>query len=333
MKNMKKTLIKGFTLIEIMVALFISGILFYAITKMLIQNKQVARVQTNLDKIQNDSRFAFEVMGQDLRSSAFRGCISGSNTTSFWVNFKNVVAQNNYQNSIIGIQGSSSTGSSWSPAPDASITALSPAPSAAYDILTVRNAGINPSFLTADMTSATSAMTVNSTSGLTAGNYAIISNCGASSLFQISAIGSGTVTSNSATGVNFIYKAGAQIYPYNTVVYYVAASGTDNILYRQINGGTPEPIVNGVDKFMVLYGIDTVGNYDATKYVYASGVTNPSQIVSVRIDLVLRSADSNITAATAANNTYIFNGATVSPGDRKLRKEYYTTINLRNMVP
>jgi type IV pilus assembly protein PilW len=330
---MKKTLIKGFTLIEIMVALFISGVLFYAITKMLIQNKQVAMVQTNLDKIQNDSRFAFEVMGQDLRSSAFRGCISGSNTTNFWVNFKNVAGTANYQNSIIGVQGSSSTGTSWSPAPDASITALSPAPSPAYDILTVRNAGINPAFLTADMTSATSAMTVNSTTGLTAGSYAIISNCGASSLFQVASAGSGSVTSNSATGVNFIYKAGAQIYPYNTVIYYVAASGTDNILYRQINGGTPEPIVNGVDKFMVLYGVDTVGNYDATKYVYASGVTNPSQVVSVRIDLVLRSADNNISAAVAGNNTYVFNGATVAPGDRKLRKEYYTTINLRNMVP
>lgn len=329
-KNKKSYL--GFTLIEVMVALVIGSIVMYAMTKILFQSKEIFRVQNNLEKIQDDSRFVFETISQEVRGSGFRGCISGANVGNFWLNYKDATPAANYQTSMTPIQGYYGNGS-FSPSLDSSISqpASNPTPNPNFDVLTVRNTSNSPAVLSTSMLNVTDSLNVNSVSGLSVGSYAIISNCAASTLFQVNSFSGNNITPN-GTGLSFLYPTNSQIYSYSTINYYVANVGTDNILYRTVNGGTAEALIGGVEGFSILYGLDTFGDFNATKYVYANNVTNPTQIVSIRIGLVLKSAENNISVSSAAANNYIFKGNTIVPGDKRLRKVFYTTINLRDTV-
>lgn len=90
-----------------------------------------------------------------------------------------------------------------------------------------------------------------------------------------------------------------------------------------------ETIVEGVENMQVLYGEDTDGNGVANRYVTRANVSNIDNVVTIRISLLLRTMEDNI-ADTPVSYTY--NGATVNPGDRRLRRIATTTIALRNRL-
>jgi type IV pilus assembly protein PilW len=58
-------------------------------------------------------------------------------------------------------------------------------------------------------------------------------------------------------------------------VFSVGTSGTDSYLQCAVNGGTPVPLVSGVQSFTVLYGVDVGGTGSATQYM-AYGVMTPA---------------------------------------------------------
>lgn len=100
-----------------------------------------------------------------------------------------------------------------------------------------------------------------------------------------------------------------------------------------IVGGSDQtqPIVENVENMQILYGQNT--NDDvfgvADRYIPANNVDRWDQVVSIRISLLLRTAENNLIDSP---QPYAFNGATVTPsaGDRRLRRVFTTTINLRN---
>jgi len=80
----------------------------------------------------------------------------------------------------------------------------------------------------------------------------------------------------------------------------------------------------------ILYGIDTDGDgviNDSAGYVKASAVTNWNQVAAIRISLLVAGSDDNV--ATAAQ-TYTYDGASVTAGDKRLRQVFTTTVSVRN---
>ena len=51
------------------------------------------------------------------------------------------------------------------------------------------------------------------------------------------------------------------------------------------------------------------------------------RVVSLRLSMLVRSIENNL---SSASTSYTFNGATITPDDRYLRKVFTTTITLRN---
>src|SRR5690606_32702425 len=87
-------------------------------------------------------------------------------------------------------------------------------------------------------------------------------------------------------------------------IYYV--SKRDNnappSLYRsRLDGGggaaTGEEVVEGVESFQILYGVDTSGNRRADSYEVADDVDDWRSVVSVRISLLLVSVENNLVEA------------------------------------
>lgn len=62
-------------------------------------------------------------------------------------------------------------------------------------------------------------------------------------------------------------------------------------------------------------------------YVSATNVQNWDNIFSVRISLLLRTAENNLIETP---QSYTINGVTTTPTDRRLRRVFTTTIALRN---
>ena len=95
-------------------------------------------------------------------------------------------------------------------------------------------------------------------------------------------------------------------------------------------------LVEGVENFQVLYGVDNGIPADGTpdQYVPASGVANFAQVVSVHIGLLVYGVNSSGAANDMEfdTDTHVVAGTTLTPpaNDRRKRRAFNTTIQLRN---
>jgi type IV pilus assembly protein PilW len=161
-------------------------------------------------------------------------------------------------------------------------------------------------------------------------------------MFTVSAItGTGPYTiahsaaSNTSASFLSAYNTNAQLMTYTSTTYFVGDTARTNLqgavipaLFRTTLNGTTEELVEGVENMQLQYGLDTDNNQTVDSYVTAAFVTaaNWHNVVSLRLDLLVNSVD-GISPSPVA---YSFNGATTTPTDRLLRREFLTVINLRN---
>jgi type IV pilus assembly protein PilW len=104
------------------------------------------------------------------------------------------------------------------------------------------------------------------------------------------------------------------------------------------NTGTVGPVaadlelVQGVENLQVLYGEDTDGDGTANRYLVQSSVTTLDNVVSLRIGLLMSTA--NQVASATDTRTYNVIGTSIGPiNDKRVRRMYTTTIALRNRAP
>lgn len=91
---------------------------------------------------------------------------------------------------------------------------------------------------------------------------------------------------------------------------------------------TGQPLLENVEDLQILYGIDSDGDQSANQYVTTP--PNWSQVVTARVCVLIRSEKTGI---VAAGNYLNCNGAAVAiPADRRLRRAFTATFNLRNRV-
>ncbi len=99
---------------------------------------------------------------------------------------------------------------------------------------------------------------------------------------------------------------------------------------------TPQPLVGNVSDMQITYGVDTIGNGDASYYVDATtvaagtaGVPDWSRVVSVHISLLVVSQQDGVTTTA---QSYKFEGASVTATDNRLYKVFSITVALRNRL-
>ncbi|MEQ1816624.1 MAG: PilW family protein [Nitrosomonas sp.] len=87
-------------------------------------------------------------------------------------------------------------------------------------------------------------------------------------------------------------------------------------------------LVENVEDLQILYGLDTNGDQSANQYVALPA--DWDQVVTARVCVLVRSEKTNIVSAGSYLNC---NGAAVAvPTDRRLRRAFSATFNLRNRV-
>lgn len=326
---------RGLSLVEIMVGMTVGLILMAGIIQIFVSSKQGYRIQTALSRLQENGRFAINFISRDIRSAGFFGC--AGNTTRL-VNTLNNANQYTWDFST-ALQGFEATGNdTWVPALDSSITD----PLGGRDIITLRHAlGGLAAVESPFMSNTSAALHINTGNGLSQGDIVMVSDCVNSAIFQITNNNpdtSGTLVHN--TGVNDPppgnatkdlekkYTDKATIIRVTTTTYYIRAdSGDRPSLYRKEGADDPQELIEGVEDMQILYGEDTDGNREVNFYATANKVTDWDNVINVRISLLLRTLEDNL---ASSSQSYTFNGVTTTPNDRRLRRVFTATVNLRN---
>ncbi|MGH8758166.1 MAG: PilW family protein, partial [Burkholderiales bacterium] len=111
------------------------------------------------------------------------------------------------------------------------------------------------------------------------------------------------------------------------------ASAAKNSAGNSIPG---QPLVDNVEGMQILYGESgAAGSRQIVRYVTASNVSDWQNIISVRLCLLMRSADQVLSGedTTAGMAGYLdCNSAAQTSADRYLRRAYFLTTTLRNKM-
>jgi len=327
---------RGATLIELMIAMVLGLLLTLAIGNMFLGSRQTYHLVDGVSRLQENGRFALRRMARDIRAADYMGC--GSSLMSYAIN--NTLNNStdfrwNFGRGIEGFEATSST--DWSPALDASITN----PLGGRDIVVVRRVASTPIPVTSHpggTPPGSADIQIAAGSDLQQFDIVMVSDCVSAAVFQITSANpatSGSVTHNTGNGTpgNATQELGreytnGEITKVSTIVYYIGTgAGGGPALFRMVGSAVEQELVEGVEDMQILYGEDTDGNREPDRYVAADAVADWSSVISVRISLLLHSVEDGLTDAPVA---YTFNGATVTPNDRRLRQVFTATLNLRN---
>lgn len=295
--------IKGFTLVELMIAMVLGLVLLGGVIGIFLSNQNTARATADLSNLQNSVRLTFQLMSQDIRSAGFAGCnnsprmvsiIEVAGVTPVWANW------------VGGIQGF---------AADAQGN---------ESIRLMYGSGVSNSVVT----HAPPVFTLSAAPNLAAADIAVVCDDTLSSIFQVSAVGattlshaaaaSGTLNCTDDLGIDFpfvcanprerFFAADAMIMRFESVRWFVAPSlrnNAVNALFREslVAGQVvAEEVLAGVTSLSFAYQL---GGQALGPVPFDAGL-DMGNVVAVNVSLVLDQAAFPSLQLAEAQRTIVF---------------------------
>lgn len=350
---------RGYTLVELLVALTIGIVLIGAVIMVYVTQTQVYKATNSQAATQNAENAIAALVTPAIRAAGFMGC---SNIWQPYVSNLNAggpppLGTLATPSLLAGYDANGTAGTGtltitqdntandsnvahWTPSLDASLASQVETGS---DVLVVLSAlpGSQPVAVTSPITAGVSTtFTVQSATGLAAGQLAAVSDCGKTSIFKITGVAGTTLTH--AAGGGALANVTATI-PVNfnspwlipiqqTAIYVAQGQGGQSVLMRATYDGgawTASPLVPGVQTMQVLYGVDTNADGIVDQYVPASAVTAATPVYSVRLGFLIEGQPGSAGASNPTQFTIL--GTTVNtPQDTLQRRVYEMTVDLRN---
>lgn len=350
----------GLSLVELMVAMVLGLLVVGAVIELFISSRQLYRTQDVKARMQEDGRYAIHHIGELLARAGYRGCNSlSTQKAADDDSFTSGESQGNrsMQNMLTTdtdyfwsmaqpVFGHESTGNStWAPAKPGGLNDAN----SGSDILTIRTVG---AAYIPIISQQSDHFVVGADNGLddcdpaaepnSCSNIVMVSNCDFTTVFQVS---------NDPSGGQLFYASGAGIpgnkneeligiYGNNSWVNTMAShsfyirNNPDGVpsLYQRTLDNNAQAILEGVEQMQVLYGIDTNGDLSVDSYEDADDVALWSEVISIRISLVMINIDVDSTDTNLAlgDGRYFLEGVQVTPNDGRLRRVYTQTIMLKN---
>ncbi|MCH8550506.1 MAG: PilW family protein [Natronospirillum sp.] len=361
----------GLSLIEILVALGLGLVLIAGATNLFIGSSQTFRANESYSRMQEESRFAFNRLQRDGRSAGFRSCSSnrvnllnnaGSGDLDEQLWFDLPVMGWEFDDTgpdsddVFEIENFDlpADGDSWSNGAGGLHPSLVGNVVRGTDVLVLsgtRRLGVNVAGVTINPNNVT--IDLGAAANIGQNDLFMISDtdCSAGNLVQkrnqandrITISAGGNNPGNSQASLTYTPNLGIEILQIQTRAYFVGMSDGEPALFTQRlepNGGAAQELIRGVENMQVLYGVAGGSNaVSATQYVPADNVNDWSDVVSVRLALLLRSPDNS--NPDTNTRTYNLLGLEVDPtpdtaagpgGDRRLRVLATQTIGLRNRL-
>lgn len=330
----------GVGIVEIMVALVVGALLIAGLSQVYTSGRMAYVLQDDMSRLQENGRFAFQVLSREARVAGYFGCRRNIDITNV------LRSSNQVENFLFNfnepVQGFEAAGAGWTPALPNGVAGLNPA--AGSDILVLRSAASSQISVVAPFRigpSQNSANTqVSAPHDLRPDDIVLISDCNTATVFQITNTqGNNVVVHNSGGSVSpgnsttnlGAFDDGSHVSRVTSTIFYIApGTGGRPALFRRSNIRPAEELADGVERMTVRYGVDRNGDGIVDEYARASRVQNQGwwgNVASVRISLLLSGARDNLIDEPQVLR---FDDDLIEPGDRRLRHVMTTTVSLRN---
>ena len=248
----------GFGLIELMIAMTLGLVLLGGVGYVFIGSRGAFRTTDNLSRMQENARYALEVMSRDIRMAGYIGCgnIASMTVTTMASPPVPVMSINN---ALIGYPG----GSGWTN--PTSITQVT-----GTDVLSVMAAVGGGANLAGNVTPSNANAQVNGNpQGFKQGDVLVLTNCSSADVFKVTNVpgSSGMVTlaygtgSNTSNRVKGTYAKDAFVLRADQHSYFIGINPAGNpALYQVGLDAIPEELVENVQNMQIRYGLDTNGD-------------------------------------------------------------------------
>ena len=326
---------RGLGLVELMVAIALSLGVLLTLGYLFVGGRQTYRVQDGLARIQENARYAIEFLAREIRMAGYMGCANFKSITP--VVIANEPPAFGPATSLIGYDNALG----WS-APTGFIIERRDG----TDVITISMASSASPHLVGNTDPVNANVQVNSNpEKIKQGDVVFITDCSAADIFRVTnepvidpATSPVTITHagnfNTPNKLSKVYGTDATLMMFKSETFLIGINPAGNpSLYRIPFLGSPgkaEELVENVENMQISYGVDTNDDNAVDEYVSASSVGNWAKVYSVRIELLFRGNEDNVTTQPQA---YVFNGAMVTPTDRRQRYALSTTVTVRNRAP
>lgn len=324
---------KGLSLVEMLVAMAVGLVLLGGIYQVFFSTTTTSRVQENNSRIQENGRFAVELIKKDLRMVGYMGCANINNVKV------NVVANNPpvnlFDNSTV-LRGYEN-GDGWGKKPANFV--------AGTDVLEIHAASSLSVNLDGNLGTVNANIQLASNpAGVKAGDILFISDCNNADVFRATSVSSGGTkttiahasNANTSNNLSTSYKTDAEVMVFDSFTYFIGTNANGNpALFRLPHDGVvnlDEDLVENVETMQLLYGVDADGDRVVDDYVAANAVTDWKNVLSVKLALLLR-GPTEVSRGELNTTTYSFYGTTIDPpDDRRVRQLFTATVGIRNRI-
>jgi len=312
---------RGFSLIEIMIAMTIALVLMAGIMGIMSSSKRTYSIQQDLARLQENARFAMEFISTDLRMAGYFGCSGQAGLPLVW---------------LTSTDGSGANGS---------------------DGLTVRYLDANPGAFAVEHLSGTTPLLQTKGLGpfapttdgsIAVGDTVVAADCGGAEARTVTAVSSNGININRAllrdydnAGQSF----GAEMRPLIANIYSIAAADWSD----PPNGVTTDPedgfslfrngteFIQGVERMEIRFGVDTDGDRVPNRYLPASSnlvVNNGAitgSVLSARVTLLMQTIEQRYDRDLDTKTYDLGEPTAYDPvDDHRRRRIFSTVVRLRN---
>lgn len=351
----------GFSLVELMVALTVGMIIVLVVAQFFISTRGTYLQSDATGRINESGRFAIDTLASEIRMAGYSGCgqlgLEGDGATDGAVNNIAMPSNNDFFKFKYSIRGYQQGGADLPPG----MTNWD-AVKAGTSAMLVQRAESTSARLGGNVDPSNANIQIKGNmAGFKDDEILMITNCTFADIFRVNSVSAppGTPEStlvtishpsstNTQSHLSRPYAAdSAQIMRLSSSLYYVGSgvgACPENTLCRvsnTVSSGSPttttQTLVSNVEDMDLVFGVDTSTNADnmVDKYATPTQVSSTQwgRVVSVQVNVLLRSEHNKITAK--ANQSYWYNGALVTPtaGDKYLRRGYSQLVTLRNRTP
>jgi len=321
------------------------------IVQVFVANKQTYRFNEALARMQENGRYALELITSDLRMADFWGCSRPGKV-------KDNLNPGDDEDAAVPFFGSL-PGPPYSPA--VGLLGTEGATAAVSDEIEIRGAAEAGLVLAKKMDSAASNLIVAAAvsqdcsgnpprpgvGALCPDDLALVSDCRSGDIFQVTDVAGAeegaalSHTQRKEPGNNYspslseVYAAGASVYVARRLLYLVATGAGGQPSLRRREHNKTQPVAEGVAGMQITYGrdLDLTDNVHRANQYQPAPATPPAgwfnNVVTVRVALLLQSTEAGLADSPQQVE---FNGRTIPCPDRRLCQVMTGTVTLRNRV-